>query len=537
MELYTTPPQDAYAQDWLDQLAVHEMRHVVQLDNLNSGIDHILYLIFGEQFIGGLAGFIPKWLLEGDAVNNETALTSTGRGRDASFEMEMKALVTNQKKLFSYDKASIGSFKDYVPDYYHVGYPMVAWSRLHFNASLTDTSMNFFGQYPNAMLNFPLRIHAFTGQYITGFYKEVYTDLKSRWTKQISTIPPDTSITCWNIRKDKDHTSYYLPQIVNDTTVVALKTTLEYLPEFVVLNRNGHEKKLALPGGYYPVDKLSYAKGSFTWAEQIPDRRWANASFNSIKVSSVDAPRPFLFPLAWNVHKVKILTPHTRYFAPAFSHSGNKIATVHISIANDFYLMILDANTGAVLDSIASPDNRWLQLPSWSPDNSSILVLATLPRGKVILRYDLLHKTFTQLTEPTFTDIGLPSESKNYILFEGDFNGTPNVYALHKSDHTFWQVTNEKYGAFSPSLIHEDQLLYSSYCADGYNVVSKPFRPEKFIPLSEVKDESIKLYERSAALEHFNFQDSIVPMKEYNVEPYPKLTHLFQFHSWGTLLL
>src|SRR5680860_1761902 len=34
-EFYTTPHQDIYPQDWLEQLALHEFRHVVQVDKLN----------------------------------------------------------------------------------------------------------------------------------------------------------------------------------------------------------------------------------------------------------------------------------------------------------------------------------------------------------------------------------------------------------------------------------------------------------------------------------------------------------------------
>ena len=31
-EFYTIPPQNIYPQNWLDQLAIHEYRHVVQID-------------------------------------------------------------------------------------------------------------------------------------------------------------------------------------------------------------------------------------------------------------------------------------------------------------------------------------------------------------------------------------------------------------------------------------------------------------------------------------------------------------------------
>ena len=39
VEFYTIPHQDIYAQDWLDQLAIHEFRHVVQIDKINSRLN------------------------------------------------------------------------------------------------------------------------------------------------------------------------------------------------------------------------------------------------------------------------------------------------------------------------------------------------------------------------------------------------------------------------------------------------------------------------------------------------------------------
>jgi len=41
MELFTTPHQEIYAQDWLEQLAIHEYRHVVQIDKIASEIPRI----------------------------------------------------------------------------------------------------------------------------------------------------------------------------------------------------------------------------------------------------------------------------------------------------------------------------------------------------------------------------------------------------------------------------------------------------------------------------------------------------------------
>ena len=90
IEIYPTPHQDMAAQDWLEQLAIHEFRHVVQIDKLNKGFTKALTIPFGQQAIGAVLGlYAPLWFLEGDATVSETTLSKSGRGRRPSFEQEV----------------------------------------------------------------------------------------------------------------------------------------------------------------------------------------------------------------------------------------------------------------------------------------------------------------------------------------------------------------------------------------------------------------------------------------------------------------
>ncbi|MBZ0243324.1 MAG: hypothetical protein K8F24_08940, partial [Bacteroidales bacterium] len=126
LDFYTTPAQDGYAQDWFKQLATHELRHVAQISKLNQGFGRLLNIILGEQASAGLLGaFIPMWFMEGDAVTNETMLSFSGRGRDGIFLSKMRAQLL-QKGYYVYDKAYFGSYKDYTPNIYELGYYLVA---------------------------------------------------------------------------------------------------------------------------------------------------------------------------------------------------------------------------------------------------------------------------------------------------------------------------------------------------------------------------------------------------------------------------
>ncbi|HDS08192.1 MAG TPA: hypothetical protein ENO05_11270, partial [Bacteroides sp.] len=115
LEIFTNPDPNGYPQDWLTQLALHEGRHAVQIDKLNQGLTKALSVLGGEQVVGAAAVFLPYWYLEGDAVDAETRLSKTGRGRQPSFEQELKAQMLGAGSMYSFSKATMGSYRDFVP--------------------------------------------------------------------------------------------------------------------------------------------------------------------------------------------------------------------------------------------------------------------------------------------------------------------------------------------------------------------------------------------------------------------------------------
>ena len=520
MELFTTPAQDNYAQDWLDQLALHELRHVVQIDKLDQGMTKVLHIIFGEQLVGAISGYLPRWFLEGDAVVTETALSSTGRGRSASFEMEMKALVTSQHKLFSYEKAILGSYRNYVPDHYNLGYQMVAWSRKKYGADIYNKALTYVGKNPYAVFPFPIALKKETGLNIRKLYKTAFSDLKDQWNVQMNVLPADT-LKLWNLTSPKNYTNYRFPQQINDSTIFAVKSGIDQLPEFIKIEKSGKESSVHTPGYIYS-DKITVKAGKFAWSEEIPDIRWQNRSFYCIKVGDL------------NTGKVKMISSHSRYFSPAISPDGTKIATIEVSLKNEYSLVILDVESGKQLDKIASPGNDFLQFPEWTNGGKSILLLALQKRGKATLHFFPESRTWDEILPATFHDIGSPADAPGYVLFSANFNGTNNIFAVSKSDHTLYQVTNSKLGAFDPKISENNRtLLFSEYSSHGYNVASKNFDPKAWKKVTDFTDRSPKLYEHLANQEKFNLQDSIVPIKKFPVNRYSKIAHTFQVHSWS----
>ncbi|NBW37903.1 MAG: hypothetical protein EBR30_23370 [Cytophagia bacterium] len=77
--------------DWLNLLAVHEYRHVVQFENAITGFNKLFYYAFGPATTAAMANIaVPSWFWEGDAVALETGLTGSGRGRIPNFNMNFR---------------------------------------------------------------------------------------------------------------------------------------------------------------------------------------------------------------------------------------------------------------------------------------------------------------------------------------------------------------------------------------------------------------------------------------------------------------
>lgn len=65
---------------------------------------------------------MPLWMMEGDAVQTETEMSTYGRGLQPSFTMHYRAIGDVYDEYKNFDKWICGSYKDYIPNHYSLGY-------------------------------------------------------------------------------------------------------------------------------------------------------------------------------------------------------------------------------------------------------------------------------------------------------------------------------------------------------------------------------------------------------------------------------
>lgn len=520
MELYNIPSQDSYAQEWFQHLAIHEYRHVVQISKLNQGLTRILSYLFGEQLTGSVLGlYVPFWFMEGDAVAAETALSRAGRGRSPSFAMPLRAQLLSRGN-YSYDKAVLGSYRDFVPNHYILGYHLVAKSRERYGIELWNHVLDKVGRYPFMVVPFSDGIKDITRQTKTRFYHSILSEVEAEWQKQHKNIVvyPAESI---KVPETNIYTSYTSPQVSATGTIIAEKKAMDDIARFVELDRNGNETILHTPG-FYLSGTLTVAENRLAWAEREPDPRWEHRNYSVIKL------------LDLKTGKTRQLTHKTRYFAPALSPDGSKLCAVEVSEDQMYSLVILNTQTGNVENRITTPENFFFTWPKWSDNSRTIVTILMGDNGKAVATADPESGKVNLLTDFFFTDISKPVMHGEKIVFTGAFSGIDNLYLLDIETREISMISSAEYGLTDPAFTPDgDSVVFASYTPNGFLPASLSVHGEINLPLTRVEDKSVKYYKTLAKQEGQILEPEKIPDTIYEIRKYPKLLHLFNLHSWA----
>ena len=520
MELVTTPPQRQYAHDWMEQLALHEYRHVTQVDKLNQGFTKGLSYVTGEMGVGAMMAFLPLWYLEGDAVVTETALTNSGRGRDPGFVQEVMAAELQQEKRFSYDEFYLGSYKHYVPNHYHYGYHMVAWSRQKFGAEFWPKVIDHVGRRPFTFAPFYFKLKSETGLSKVSLYNKTMDDLSAQWANENEKIEVDKAKnTGIESSYASNFVSYRFPYRTADSTILALRTSIDDIARIIELEASGKEKTLCKLG-LFQGSKVSYSKELIAWEEVQSNTRWERKNTSVIRIYNR------------KTNKSSVLKHKSRHFAPDIRSGSEELCLVRNDELYNSYIEVYNISTKEKVKEIKAPYGGQFSFPVWI-DSRHIAVVVTDQRGKSIQVLDLQLNEWKTICGPGFENINNLEARGNYVYFSYGFEGRQNIYAVNLTSNKLFQVTNEAIGAnYASASQFGDELLYGEYTSEGYKVVSTVLQTNQFKEVDTESHYNYSLATSAASQEKINIQDSLLHLKEYESKSYSKWLHSFNIHSW-----
>lgn len=511
------PPQDALelgAQNWADNLAIHEFRHVEQYSNFNIGLSKAMSVLFGENgqaLANGAA--IPDWFFEGDAVYNETLLSKQGRGRLPQFFNGYKSLYQNNKH-YNYMQLRNGSFKNYIPDHYQLGYLLVAYGREKYGndfwLKVTHDAASF------KPLFYPLQkaVEKYTGLQYDVFVRNAMGYYEQQWSNNTININ-------WLTNIEKDNVvDYKYPYKTGDGAIIVLKKSYKEIPTFYKINSDKSQTKIAvkdIPGN---DDYFSYNNGKIIYTSLQPDIRWGNRDFSILQMVDVSSG------------ETKKVSTHTKYFSPDISHDSKSIVAVNFNSKLQSSIEILNTD-GELQKQFNNNAELIYSYPKFSFDDKSIFVFTRNNKGEMgIEQINIADGSIKAILKTANRILGFPVVLNDTLLYSCSNNGKDETWAYILSTDENYRLATFNTGLYQASLLNTGMLAASAFTSNGYRLaIIKPVF-EKISAADTLKN----LY----VSKPFNSIDNNVlnntGVNNFVTTNYPKLFRPFNFHSWNPYL-
>ncbi len=522
IELFPNPHQNIYSIDWLHQLATHEYRHVVQIDKLNHGFTRGLTWLVGQQATGAVLGaYLPLWLLEGDAVTTETTLSLSGRGRWPVFSQSLRARLTAYG-ADSFDKAYLGSYADFVPDYYRMGYHLTSRLRNQYGASLWADVIDNTGRNSWSLTPFRKALKKNTGKSQKKLYDQVFSDLAREWQEWDKQLTPSSFKII--IEPSDDQTSYQYPVVLPNNHIVAQVSGPGQRQRIVEMAPQGDPQTLAYTG-IRNDEPLAANERWVVWSEDKPHIRWPNADYSVLRVWDRDH------------QKINILDPGSRYFAPQLKPGSDTLVVVETTSDYRFFITTISLSTQTVIERMPTPGNAYPLHPSWSDQPNEIICILLDQAGKRIVSLNPKSESWQTLRPAAFDEPRFPKKQGHHLWFSASTPNAEEIFRLDLDSGQCRQVTQARFGATSPTLSPDGKtMVYSDYTPRGYQLVSAPSMQ------STLKTDAKPANLTTPLIQHLSDQEpseQIVAQPRGDSQIYKPKSYsqfnLFNLHSWAPL--
>jgi hypothetical protein len=536
-EFYLTPEQNSFdigSLPWDEQLAIHEFRHVQQYNNFNVGVSHVLRVIFGEggQAVGNELS-VPNWFFEGDAVFNETHVSDQGRGRLPYFFNGFRALWADGRD-YSYMKIRNGSFLDYTPDWYPLGYMMVSYGRQKYGDFFWKKVTQDAAAYKGGFYPFERAVKKYSGLSFEQFRSDALGYFRHEFFNPDSVHIPDSMKNKYTFidvvygypasytkHKHFDADREY-PAFINDTTLIYMKSSYNHIPAFVIKEGN-NERKIATRS--YSLDNyFDYHDGKVVYASYRPDIRWNYRDYSELRILDI------------NTGTERRLTKGTKYFAPSFSADGKTIAVAQEAPSGKCDIILLDAESGHILSTIPNPYHLFFTYPKFF-DSNTLLSAVRNNKGKMSLALvDIKTGNAKFLLPFTYQPISFPKIHGDTVYFSATSGMDDKLYAFSIRDEKLYQLHNAKYPAGIGSYeveVSNQKLAWVGFTAFGWKVNDLDNKEIKWAELrngripGSLPDFGITALKRDSSTDLL----ATVVDSSLKVTKYHKSYHLFNFHS------
>lgn len=520
-EFFLTPEQNSFdigSLPWAKQLAIHEFRHVQQYNNFDVGVSRVLRVLFGEggQALGNELS-IPNWFFEGDAVFNETLVSQQGRGRLPFFYNGFRSLWVDGRD-YSYMKIRNGSYRDYTPDWYPLGFMLVSYGREKYGDDFWKKVTQDAAAYKGGFYPLERAIKKYSGVSFEQFRNDAFIYFKKQFDLYPSDGKPDDHPKLSAGVPRHFEADYEYPAFLNDSTLIYMKSSYKNLPQFVI--KTG-DKEHSLGIRSVSIDNyFSYHDGKIAYASYRPDLRWNYRDYSELRILDI------------KTGEERRITKNTKYFAPSFSEDSQTIVAVQESPSGKCDLHLLNATDGHLIKVIANKNKLFFTYPQFYT-NDTIISAVRSEKGQMSLaKIDVNTGDVKYLIAFSYEPIAFPVIKNNIVYFSktsGKDDETYNINLL--TGKMYWLDRSHKndIGFYEPAI---SDKLFAWVSATSYGYQVHTAKPENLY-WKEIKEVGRELYDFELPLDNrpsTNLLATVVD-SSLKITKYKKSYHLFNFHS------
>lgn len=513
VEFLTSPAIGSYSMPWYKQLVAHEYRHAVQYNNLNRGVIKGLSYVLGQQ--GSTVGllFLPIWLIEGDAVQMETQMSSFGRALQPSFTMEYRAIGDGIRSRRNIDKWFCGSYRTNVPDHYHLGYQIAAYADMRYRENIWDKVAWYSVRNPYMIFTTSIALQKFYKTGVGKLFTETFDGLNYYW----NALPAQRNSSRYlSAAPVESYTTYAFPLALDTRRVLSLKTDYDLPTRFVTIDADsGRERAVAYTGSV--STRPAYADGRVWWTEYRRSKLFEQRVNSQLCYMDLDRGKP------------KVVHGRRNALYPTPTDRG--LAWVEYSPDGRF------AVTGeAGVQRWEAPAQTELHGLTWDDRTGRLYFLATDDSGMWLGRIEP-DGTAAHLTEGAYVTLSDLTARDGRLYFGSIASGRDEVHCYDLSSGREYRLSTSTYGSFSPSADGAGNVLMTTYDAEGYHAARQPIdtlhpvRPSR-LPHNIVNPPRRKWPVANLDTVRFTAADSAASAARHRARRYSKPLHLFKVHSW-----
>ncbi|MFN7728484.1 MAG: hypothetical protein ACK5P7_04955, partial [Bdellovibrio sp.] len=427
--------------DWAENISVHEFTHILSMEQRRGAVKFLSH-IFGNIVTPNL--LLPRWWLEGVAVDAETRFSTQGRLRSNFQDATLRALA-DSKRWSEFDLAEINESD--IPTWPYGARPYIfgslLWSEmiaLEGEEMISDLHVAFGGRLPY-MLSDPIE-ERFKGQDLTALFARTKASVQTRVQTQKQTLSK-VPMTTAEPFVDPDFVEMFTPRLSPDGLKLAflaktdvLKRSIQilvrpkpedmFLPEHRVRTFGQRKEEVTTPGGDVKFPRLEHDAppgGTINRISWKPDSK--SFVFDLITEKDIfhDVSDLWTFSLAEG--KGKQLTKGLRAREPEVSPDGAKVAFVRLE-AGRTMLAIYDFTTQKAQELYRPALMSRVAWPVWL-SNQRVLFSLRDKNGEQLMVYDLTTQK-VEAVPLTLGEVTLPVVRGNHVFFVSNKNGVRNVY-------------------------------------------------------------------------------------------------------------